>query len=80
MPEERRKIPTIIAKIPPIRADIRAAVLGSAFLNCQPTLMYQEILGKITPMAPKIMKRIGTNVNRIIHFTAPYLYTECSNY
>jgi hypothetical protein len=49
--------------MPPIRAEMRAAVLGSAFLNCQPTPRYQEILGKKTPTAPIIIKRIGINVN-----------------
>src|SRR5690606_5904430 len=63
MPDVKRKIPAIIANRPLIRAEISAAVLGSAFLNCQPTPKYHEILGKNKPTAPIIIKRTGINVN-----------------
>ena len=69
IPDVRRKIPATIEIMPPIRADIKAAVLGSAFLNCHPIPIYHVNLGKNKPTTPRMTNRIGISVNKNIHIS-----------
>lgn len=56
---------------PTIRAATRAAVLGSAFLNCHPTPRYQEKRGNKKLTAPMITNSMGISLNMNIPIRSP---------